>query len=124
MTIGTTAASQHSIRSDSGESVPPKSSAAARARFSRSSSRTSTFTCGPVPAALRHHRRGRVVEHVPAHVGQRLGLPLAGRAVVVAGQRLRLRVDHGGDGVEHRGVVEPALELPAAGGGAGSGTAR
>ena len=86
-TIGTTAASQHSIRSDSGESVPPKSSAAARARFSRSSSRTSTFTCGRCRRTPGPH--GAVVQHVPAHVGQRLGLPLACGAVVVAGQRLR-----------------------------------
>ncbi len=54
-----------------------------------------------------------MVQHVPAHVGECLGLPLTGGAVVVAGQRLRLRVDHGGDRVEHRRVVEPALELAA-----------
>ena len=37
-----------------------------------------------VPAAVGEHRRRGVVEHVPAHVGQRLGLPLPGAAVVVA----------------------------------------
>ena len=49
ITIGTTAASQHSIRSDSGATGPPKSRHAARARFSRSSSRITTFTCGRCP---------------------------------------------------------------------------
>ena len=112
-TIGTTAASQHSIRSDSGATGPPKSRHAARARFSRSSSRITTFTCGRSPAALGDVA---VVEDVAADVGQCFGLPLAGRPVVVGGERLGVGVDHRGDRVEHRGVVEPALDLPAAAG--------
>ena len=66
-----------------------------------------------VSAALRDVA---VVEHVAAHLGQRLSLPRPGRPVVVAGQRSGLRVDHRGDRVEHRGVVEPAPELPATAG--------
>ena len=112
-------AAQHPQRL--GDRMPPKSRHAARARFSRSSSRTSTLTWGRWPP---QPGPSRVVQHVPAHVGQRLGLPLPGRAVVVAGQRLGLRVDHRSDRVEHRGVVEPALELAAAGRGPASGTAR
>ena len=118
-TTGTTAASQHSIRSDSGESVPPKSSARGPGPVLQVLQPDQHVHVRAVSAALGHRRRGRVVQHVPAHVGECLGLPLAGGAVVVAGQRLRLRVDHGGDGVEHRSVVEPALQLSAAGGGAG-----
>ena len=64
-----------------------------------------------VPAALRHVA---VVEHVAAHLGQRFGLPFARAAVVVGGQRLCVGVDHRGDRVEHSGIVEPALDLPAA----------
>ncbi|NMH95747.1 hypothetical protein HF526_00170 [Pseudonocardia sp. K10HN5] len=54
-----------------------------------------------------------MVEGVDAHVGEGLGLSLPGTAVVVSGQRLGARVEHRGDRVEHRRVVEPALELPA-----------
>ena len=67
-----------------------------------------------VPTRVGQHRRGRVVEHIPAHVGQRLGLPLPGAAVVLGGQRRGMGVDHRGDRIEHRGVVEPALHLPPA----------
>ncbi len=67
-----------------------------------------------MPTRVGEHRRGGVVEHVPAHVGQRLGLPLPGAAVVLGGERRGVGVDHRGDRVEHRGVVEPALHLPAA----------
>ena len=67
-----------------------------------------------VSAALGHGVASAVVEHVAAHVGQRLGLPLPGGALVVARERLGLRVDHRGDRVEHRRIVEPALDLPAA----------
>ena len=83
-TIGTTAASQHSIRSDSGATGPPKSRHPARARFSQIVEPDQHVEVWAVPTALREHRRGRVVEHIPAHVGQRLGLPLPGAAVVVA----------------------------------------
>ena len=87
--------------------VPPKSRQAARARLSRSSSRTSTFRCG----RRRRRRASRgVVEDVAADVGEGLGLPLPGRAVVVGGARPRVRVDDRGDRVEHGGVVEPALD--------------
>ena len=54
-----------------------------------------------------------MVEHVAAHVGEGRGLAFARRPVVVGGERLGVGVDHGGDRVEHRGVVEPALDLPA-----------
>jgi hypothetical protein len=56
-----------------------------------------------------------VVEDVAAGVGEGLGLPLPDRPMVVAGQGLGLGVDDHGDRIEHRGVVEPALDPPAAG---------
>jgi hypothetical protein len=54
-----------------------------------------------------------VVEHVAADVGEGFGLPLRCAALIVAGEWLGLGVDHRGDRVEHRRVVEPALELAA-----------
>ena len=69
-----------------------------------------------VPAGVGQYRGRGVVEHVAAHIGQRLRLPLPGAAVVVAGQGLGMGVDHRGDRVEHRRVVEASLHLPAAGG--------
>ena len=51
-------------------------------------------------------------EDVGAGVGEGFGLPLPGRARVVGGQRLGLRIDHGGDRVEQGGVLEPALDRP------------
>ena len=51
-----------------------------------------------------------VVEHVPARVGERFGLPLRLRALVIGVDGTGLRVDHRGDRVEHRGVVEMPLQ--------------
>ena len=51
-----------------------------------------------------------VVEHVPARVGERFGLPLRWRALVLGVDGTGLRVDHRGDRVEHRGVVEMPLQ--------------
>lgn len=53
-----------------------------------------------------------MVEDVAADLGEGLGLALGGCAVVVAGAGPRVRVDERGDGVEHGGVVEAALETP------------
>ena len=87
-TIGTTAASQHSIRSDSGESVPPKSRHAARARFSRSSSRTSTFTCGRCPPHSGTIDEGAWSSTYPHTSASASACRSPAEPVVVAGQRL------------------------------------
>ncbi len=55
-----------------------------------------------------------MLEHVSARVGQRVGLPLCRRAVVLGRARFGLRVEEGRDGVEHRGVVESADQPPTA----------
>ena len=93
ITIGITCASQHSIRSDSGDSVPPKSSIAARARRSRSSSATMMFRCGRRPPRIGDLGGRAVVEDVAAGVGQRFGLALRCGPVVVGGERLGGGVD-------------------------------
>ena len=111
ITIGTTAASQHSIRSDSGETGPPKSRHPARARFCRSSSRISTLTCGRCPPVCGTIDEGAWSSTYPHTSASASACRSPGAAVVVGGQRLGLGVDHGGDRVEHRRVVEPALEL-------------
>jgi hypothetical protein len=76
-TIGTTAASQHSIRSDSGLSVPPKSRHAAPGAVLQVLQPDEHVQVRAPSAAGAHVG---VVEHVAARVGERFGLPLRVRA--------------------------------------------
>ena len=102
------------MRSDSGVTGPPKSRHAGAGPVLQILQPDQHVHMRAVPAALGQHRRRGVVEHIPAHIGQRLGLPLPGAAVVLGGQRRGMGVDHRGDRVEHRRIVEPALHLPPA----------
>jgi hypothetical protein len=54
-----------------------------------------------------------VVEHEPAHLGQRLGLPLGCAALVILDARRCHGVDERGDRVVERSVVEAALQRSA-----------
>ena len=109
-TIGMTAASQAAMRRASG--VKP----AAEVEHRRSAAVFQVVEPDGdgedgAPAAGRGHVG--VLEHIPAGIGECVGLPLRRRAVVLGGARLRLCVEEGRDGVEHRGVVEPADQPPA-----------
>ena len=112
ITIGTTAASQHSIRSDSGATGPPKSRHAGPGPVLQVLEPDQHVHVRAVPAALRHVDRGRARSRTHRPAPRPAAAPVPRSSSPVSG--LAWASITAAIASNIAGVVEPALELPAA----------